>query len=125
MNAPIAMPRSVSVTPSPAAIRAAFAAIPGGGVVAISVILLGNAYATERQIEIHQLQTDLLQAQSHYASQVAALTDSTAPARIAARVPDLHLVPGQVTQISVVPLDRALPLPTLNVPYTPISRQYP
>jgi hypothetical protein len=94
-------------------------------IVAIAAILLGNAYATERQIEIHQLQTELLQAQSHYASQVAALTDSTAPARIASRAGALHLVvPSEVIQIPTVPLDVVLAPPTLNAPYTPISRQY-
>lgn len=93
--------------------------------VAVGVVLLGNAYATERQVEIHQMQTEILQAQSRYAAEVAALTNSTAPAKIASGAGALHLVvPTSVSQISTVSLTTPLALPTLTVRYTPTSRIY-
>jgi hypothetical protein len=83
-------------------------------VTALLVVMAGNSYAAQRQVEIHSLQTQLLQDQAHYAAQVAALTDLAAPARVAAQAGDLHLVvPTSVTQISSVPLN--VPLPTIQL----------
>ena len=74
------------------------------------VLLAGNSYAAQRQVEIHQLQTNLLQNQSQYAYQISALTNAAAPARVASQAGHLHLVvPTLVTQISAVPLNVRLP----------------
>ena len=89
------------------------------------LVLMGNAYATQRQIEIHQMQTELLSAQARYAAQVAALTNSTAPAAIASKAVGLHLVlPTSVTQIQSVPLNIVLAPPVLNGRYHLLSRIY-
>jgi len=95
-------------------------------ILAASIVLLGNAYATQRQIEIHQMQVQLLKEQAAYAAQIAALTNSTAPAVIASRAAGLHLgAPSTVTQIQSVPLNVPLPPPALNGRYHLLSRVYP
>jgi len=84
------------------------------GTVALFVVLVGNTYSAQRQVQLHQMQTQLLQAQSAYAEQVATLTNVADPARVASRAGSLHLVvPTSVSQIAPVSLDAPLPLPKL------------
>ena len=65
-----------------------------------------------RQVQIHQLQSQLLQAQSNYAVQVGVLTNMAAPAKIATQAGALHLVdPLSVIQVPSTSLDAPLPLP--------------
>ncbi len=93
--------------------------------VTLLLVMAGNSYAAQRQVEIHQLQSTLLQEQAKYAAEVATLTNTAAPARVAAAAGRLHLVlPSSVTQISTVPLTVALPTPTLRGSYTVTTRSY-
>jgi hypothetical protein len=81
-------------------------------VLALSLSLAGSMIEANRQIEIHTLQTQLLQEQSAYAVQVGSLTNLSAPSQIATQAGALHLVdPSTVTQIPSKSLDAPLPLP--------------
>ena len=91
----------------------------------LMALLAGNSYVAQRQVEIHRLQTALLQDQSNYALQVAQLTNAAAPAKVAEQAGHLHLVvPSLVTQISAVPLTVVLPQLHLVGYYTMQSRTY-
>ena len=90
-------------------------------VVALALSLVGTMVVASRQIEIHQLQSQLLQVQSTYAEQVGALTNVSAPSEIARQAGALHLVdPLSVTQVPSTSLDVPLSLPTF-VGYAPVS----
>ncbi len=92
---------------------------------ALFVILIGNTYSAQRQVELHTLHNDLLQAQSQYAQQVANLTNVADPAHVASRAGSLHLVvPSSVTQIAPVPLNVPLPAPHLAGDDIVSSRTY-
>lgn len=68
-----------------------------------------------RQIELHSLQSQLLQEQSSYAVQVGSLTNLSAPSQIATQAGKLHLVgPTTVTQVPSTSLDAPLPLPKFS-----------
>lgn len=68
-----------------------------------------------RQIQIHQLQSRLLQEQSTYAEQVGTTTNLSATSQIATQAGRLHLVdPTSVTQVPSVSLDVPLPLPKFS-----------
>ena len=57
---------------------------------------------TNRQVQLHQLQSQLLQEQSTYAVQVGSLTNLSAPSQIVTQAGALHLVnPTSVTQVPV------------------------
>ncbi|MGH3733303.1 MAG: hypothetical protein ACRDVC_08015 [Acidimicrobiales bacterium] len=84
-------------------------------IVALTIALAGSMFEANRQIEIHQLQSQLLQLQSTYAEQVGSLTDLSAPSQIATQAGALHLVdPTSVTQIPSTSLDVPLPLPKFS-----------
>jgi len=84
-------------------------------VLALSLSLAGSMIEANRQIEIHTLQTQLLQEQSAYAVQVGSLTNLSAPSQIATQAGALHLVdPSTVTQIPSTSLDAPLPLPKFS-----------
>ena len=92
---------------------------------ALSVVLVGNSYAAQRQVEIHRLQQALQHQQEAYAEQVAALTGSAAPARVALLAHTNHLVvPTSVAMIASVSLSTPLPLPKLQGYYVVQSRVY-
>jgi hypothetical protein len=81
-------------------------------VLALMLSLAGSMFEANRQIEIHTLQSQLLQEQSAYAVQVGSLTNLSAPSLIATKAGALHLVdPTSVTQIPSTSLDAPLPLP--------------
>ncbi|HEV3268302.1 MAG TPA: hypothetical protein VGZ68_07855 [Acidimicrobiales bacterium] len=81
-------------------------------VLALMVSLAGSMFEANRQIEIHALQSQLLQEQSTYAVQVGSLTNLSAPSQIATQAGALHLVdPTSVTQVPSTSLDAPLPLP--------------
>jgi hypothetical protein len=81
-------------------------------VLALSLSLAGSMFEANRQIEIHTLQSQLLQEQSAYAVQVGSLINLSAPSQIATQAGALHLVdPTTVTQIPSTSLDAPLPLP--------------
>lgn len=95
------------------------------GALTVVALLSGSSYAAQRQVQLHQLQSTLLQAQAHYAAQVAALTNDAAPAHVAVQAGHLHLVvPSSVTQIPSVPINAALPMARLVGPYSVSSRTY-
>jgi hypothetical protein len=74
--------------------------------------LAGSMFEANRQIEIHTLQSRLLQEQSMYAVQVGSLTNLSAPSQIATKAGALHLVdPTSVAQVPSTSLDAPLPLP--------------
>ncbi len=91
----------------------------------VVVLLSGSSYAAQRQVQIHQLQTTLLQDQARYAAQVSALTNDAAPAHVAIQAGHLHLVvPTSVTQIPAVSLGAPLPTAHLVGPYSITPRTY-
>jgi hypothetical protein len=78
-------------------------------------------FVANRQMEIHQLQTQLLQDQSAYATQIGALTQKSAPSLIASQAGALHLVePVAVAQVPSTSLDVILPLPRFSG-YAPVT----
>jgi hypothetical protein len=78
----------------------------------LTLAMAGSMVVANRQVEIHQLQSQLLQAQSSYADQVGALTNLAAPGQIATQAGALHLVdPVSVTQVPSTSLDAPLPPP--------------
>ena len=80
--------------------------------VALVLSLGGSMVVANRQVQIHQLQSQLLQMQSTYAVRVGTLTNSAAPAQVASQAGALHLVdPVSVTQVPSTSLDAPLPLP--------------
>lgn len=88
---------------------------------ALTLSLVGSMVAANRQIQLHSLQSQLLQEQSTYAVQVGSLTVKSAPSQIATRANALHLVdPISVTQVPSTSLDAPLPLPKFlgNAPAT-------
>jgi hypothetical protein len=84
-------------------------------VAALALSLTGSMLEANRQIEIHNLQSQLLQDQSSYAVQAGSLTNLSAPSQIATQAGALHLVdPTSVTQVPSTSLDAPLPLPTFS-----------
>ena len=80
--------------------------------VALSISMAGSMVVANRQVQLHQLQSQLLLAQSTYAQQVGILTNISAPGQIASQAGALHLVdPVAVTQVPSTSLDAPLPLP--------------
>ena len=63
--------------------------------VALSLCIAGSMVVANRQVQLHQLQSRLLQLQSAYAEQVGQVTNDASPGQIAERAGVLHLVdPG-------------------------------
>jgi len=90
-------------------------------VLALGLALTGSMFVANRQIEIHTLQSRLLQEQSTYAVQVGSLTSLSAPSQIANEAGALHLVdPTSVTQVPSTSLDAPLPLPKFSG-YAPVT----
>lgn len=90
-------------------------------VLALGLALTGSMFVANRQIEIHTLQSQLLQEQSTYAVQVGSLTSLSAPSQIANEAGALHLVdPTSVTQVPSTSLDAPLPLPKFSG-YAPVT----
>jgi hypothetical protein len=92
-------------------------------VVAVALVLsiAGSMLDANRQIQIHQMQSQLLQDQSTYAEQVGTLTVMSAPSEIATQAGALHLVdPVSVTQVPSTSLDAPLPLPKFSG-YAPVT----
>jgi hypothetical protein len=89
--------------------------------VAIILALFGSMLETNRQVELHQLQSDVLQDQSSYATQVGSLTNLSAPSIVVSQANALHLVnPISVTQVPATSLDAILPLPHFTG-YAPVT----
>ena len=84
-------------------------------VTALVISLAGSMIAANRQIQLHALQSQLLQYQSTYAQQVGSLTGLSSPGQVASQAGSLHLVdPVSVTQVLSTSLDAPLPLPRFN-----------
>jgi len=84
-------------------------------VLALMIALGGSMFEANRQIEIHTLQSQLLQDQSTYAVNVGSLSNLSAPSQIATKAGALHLVdPASVEQIPSTSLDAPLPLPKFS-----------
>jgi hypothetical protein len=78
----------------------------------LAISMAGSMVVANRQVQIHQLQSQLLQMQSNYAEQVGTLTNVAAPSQIARQAGAMHLVdPVSVTQVPSTSLDAPLPLP--------------
>ncbi len=83
--------------------------------VALAICLAGSMLVANRQVELHQLQTQLLQVESNYAQQVGSLANAAAPGQIARRAGALRLVdPQTIVQVPSTPLDVPLPLPKFS-----------
>jgi len=81
-------------------------------IAALAIALGGSMLQANRQIELHNLQSQLLQDQSAYAEQVGSLSNLSAPSQIASNAGALHLVsPTVVIQVPSTSLDAPLPLP--------------
>ncbi len=90
-------------------------------VVAVVVAVFGSMLETNRQVQLHQLQSQLLQEQSAYAAQVGSLTNLSAPSVVVSQANALHLVnPTSVTQVPATSLDAILPLPKFTG-YAPVT----
>ena len=88
---------------------------------ALGLSIAGSMLDANRQIEIHLLQSQLLQDQSTYAEHVGTLTVMSAPSQVATKAGDLHLVdPVSVTQVPSTSLDAPLPLPKFSG-YAPVT----
>ncbi len=87
----------------------------------LSISIVGTMLEANRQVEIHTLQSELLQAQSTYAEQVGSLTNQSGPGQVLAHAGALHLVyPTTITQVSSTSLDAPLPLPKFSG-YAPVT----
>jgi uncharacterized protein HemX len=81
-------------------------------IVALALAMAGSMVVANRQVQLHALQSQLLQAQSTYAEQVGSNTDLAAPSLVATKAGALHLVyPVSVTQVPSTSLDEPLRLP--------------
>jgi hypothetical protein len=90
-------------------------------IVALALSLGGSMFEANRQIELHTLQSQLLQAQSTYAVEAGSLTNLSAPSLIATQAGALHLVdPTSVTQVPSTSLDAPLSLPKFSG-YAPVT----
>ena len=79
---------------------------------ALALSMAGSMVVANRQVQLHSLQSQLLQAQSTYAVQVGSNTNLAAPSLIATKAGALHLVyPVSVTQVPSTSLDEPLRLP--------------
>jgi len=88
---------------------------------AVIISLFGSMLETNRQVELHQLQSQVLQGQSAYAAQVGSLTNLSAPSVVVSQANALHLVnPTSVTQVPATSLDAILPLPKFTG-YAPVT----
>ena len=77
-------------------------------IVALALSMAGSMVVANRQVQLHALQSQLLQAQSTYAEQVGSNTDLAAPSLVATKAGALHLVyPVSVTQVPSTSLDGA------------------
>jgi hypothetical protein len=78
-------------------------------------------FEANRQVQLHQLQTQLLQVQSSYAEQVGAMTNISSPGQVAAQAGIMHLVdPVSLTQVPSTSLDAPLSLPKF-LGYAPVT----
>ncbi|MBW4029845.1 MAG: hypothetical protein HIU57_04095 [Acidobacteria bacterium] len=88
---------------------------------AVVLSLLGSMLETNRQVQLHLLQNQVLQEESAYATQVSTLSNLSAPSVVVAQANALHLVsPTSVTQVPATSLDAILPLPKF-IGYAPVS----
>lgn len=89
--------------------------------VALALSLAGSMVVANRQVQLHNLQSQLLQVQSNYALQVGTITNEAAPSQIAARAGSLRLVdPVTIIQVPSTSLDAPLPLPKFSG-YAPVT----
>ena len=89
--------------------------------IALSLSLAGSMIVANRQIQLHALQSQLLQDQSTYAEQVSSSTLMAAPSKVATQAGTLHLVaPVSVTQVPSTSLDVPLSLPKF-IGYAPAT----
>jgi hypothetical protein len=90
-------------------------------VAAVMLSLFGSMLETNRQVQLHSLQSQVLQDQSTYAAQVGSLTNLSAPSEVVSQANALHLVnPTSVTQVPATSLDAILPLPKFSG-YAPVT----
>ncbi len=89
--------------------------------IGLAVSLGGSMFEANRQVQLHQLQTQLLQVQSSYAEQVGAMTNISSPGQVAAQAGIMHLVdPVSLTQVPSTSLDAPLSLPKF-LGYAPVT----
>ena len=89
--------------------------------IALALSITGSMVVANRQVQLHELQSQLLQVQSNYALQVGTLTNEAAPGQIAARAGALRLVdPVTIIQVPSTSLDAPLPLPKFSG-YAPVT----
>ena len=83
--------------------------------IALALSITGSMVVANRQVQLHELQSQLLQVESNYAMQVGTLTNEAAPAQIASKAGALRLVdPVTIIQVLSTSLDAPLPLPKFS-----------
>jgi hypothetical protein len=90
-------------------------------VAAVMLSLFGSMLETNRQVQLHELQSQVLQGQSAYAAEVGSFTNLSTPSVVVSQANALHLVnPTSVTQVPATSLDAILPLPKF-LGYAPVT----
>ncbi|NNN03571.1 MAG: hypothetical protein HKL87_06220 [Acidimicrobiaceae bacterium] len=129
--APRARPRIVSVPsrPRPERVvarrrRVGSPLVRGAIVVGLAGLIAvgGTLVATARAVQLHQLDSQVLDAQASYAAQVGSASNVSTPSVVASAASTLHLVnPTSVTQVPSVSLGVTLGLPQFSgwAPVTP------
>ncbi len=110
----VAVPRGVARRPVARRRRVVSPLVRGAIVVGVSglIAVAGTLVATARAVQLHQLQSQVLDAQSSYAAQVGSASNVSAPSVVASAASSLHLVnPTSVTQVASVSLGVTLGLP--------------
>jgi hypothetical protein len=92
-------------------------------VLSMAMVVVSNMYLSQRQVELHNLQSQLMQEQSTYAQQLGTATNYSAPGYVATQAGTLHLAsPISVTQVPSASLDTPLPLPKFVGPAPVVPR---
>lgn len=92
-------------------------------VFALVIVAVGALENAQRQVKLHNDQTEILNLESSYAVQLGAVSNLSAPNVIASNAANLHLVePTSVHQIAAVSVTTPLPTPTFATPVTVMPR---
>lgn len=102
----------------PARIRATLVASA-----ALLILVLVKIDVTTHQMNVSNVQSELVTAQSNYAMMVAKFSGASSPARVSAAAGSLHLAaPSSVLQVTTVSLNVPLALPHFNKYVVPSVR---
>jgi len=87
------------------------------------VTVTGSMVQSSRAMQLHNLQSQLIQEQSHYAEVVSSASTDVAPGLVASRASHLHLThPVVILQVPTANPGATLPLPKFLVPVSIVPR---